>query len=355
MDGQLLRVSPSLIDAFDTTTPFGCERRGYLKYVMGFEEPESGNLALGSKLHALNEAYLLGEPIEVNEAYPLHTAMLPILADVRAELASVEVPMTFKLCGIDVRGRIDVLLGDEKNCSGVLDWKTTSDFRKYAKKPDDLKKNSQMLIYAEFVRQSVPASWPLRLEHAYVQTKGRVFAERVPTTISKKELADGLEVVKGKIEKIKEVVAKKSVEEVTADRSKCRLCPFYNKQCPKESDEFMDFLLNDLAVQKVVPEDAPKDDNSVLEDRVGPTSGALISAVPVKKSRKAKSDAVTFTGCTIALGTTINTGNYNNVKLDIAISANISGDFDAGYEEVHRKVKEKLVAAMSELPKGDKK
>lgn len=345
-----------MIDAFDETSSFGCERRGYIKYVMGEPEPSNPSQALGVNMHKWNEAWLTGKE---NPNSPLgldlHKACLPVLSRIKPLLIAAERGFSFSTNGVEVRGSIDLLLGKSpSNIEEVADWKTTSSFKRYAKTPEQLKNNTQMLLYGYAASQGLWAGYnytsPLRLTHIYVQTRGPTLVESVSTQLPKSELAAGMEMVNGKVERIKSIVSQKSVGQVKADRSKCRMCPFFNKQCPSDGDDMVDFLVKSLEEEKseefsVLPPDAPAGDAVKA-----PVPKAEKKAAKVKKAEPV---GVTFTGCTVAMGATVNTGNYNNVKLDIAISANITGDFDEGYAAVERKAKEKLLAAMEALPKKD--
>ena len=36
-DGRLIQLSPSMLNSFDASSAFGCERRGWFKYVKGIK------------------------------------------------------------------------------------------------------------------------------------------------------------------------------------------------------------------------------------------------------------------------------------------------------------------------------
>jgi hypothetical protein len=47
-----------MISAFDGDSRYGCERRGWFKYVLGKKEPTTPEMTRGTHLHAMNEEYL---------------------------------------------------------------------------------------------------------------------------------------------------------------------------------------------------------------------------------------------------------------------------------------------------------
>ena len=57
-NGTIRILSPSMINKFDASAPFGCERRWWYRYVKGLDEPQIGNQQLGERVHALIESFL---------------------------------------------------------------------------------------------------------------------------------------------------------------------------------------------------------------------------------------------------------------------------------------------------------
>lgn len=270
-NGEILRLSPSMINAFDSSTSFGCERRWWLKYVDGQKEPTTSNQALGTELHAIIEAHLLGtsQPVE-GQAAGLFLHGVSMVERVKNYgVRAVEATVDAVLDGIPLIGYCDVVLDN-----GIYDWKTTSDFKKYAKSPRELQTDTQMLLYARYFH---PTREEVLLGHGYFQTKGR-HVEAVETTITKKALDAHVEnVIIPLVRKMKVAAKAGSHKDLPASPEKCRRCPF-NQQCPTEGSAAMSSFFASLKKQSpaavtpapVVPPDAPPQVEAKAEEKFEP-------------------------------------------------------------------------------------
>lgn len=289
VDGKLVQTSPSAIEAWDESTSFGCQRKWHFQYVQGIPQPSSPNQALGTALHHLVEGYIgfpksgafpFGTPAKT-EAKRLFLAVKPIVDEVIAEgIVSVEEKMELQLAGVLVNGRIDV-----RKRSAILDWKTSSDIARYAKTPGQLRRSTQMVLYAKWLSMQEGVSFPLEVEHVYVQTKGKPLVERVKAKIDRGSLDVALDGVILLLEEMKVAAAETDVTKLKADRTKCRQCP-YSNICPNERNQSMASLLSRLtsspevkpaatapttvteALMSVLPPDAPKPDPALAADPV---------------------------------------------------------------------------------------
>jgi len=297
----VIKTSASAIEAFDDSTPFGCNRRWYFEKVMKLPTPPRDNLTLGSNLHQAIENFLgTGAPGEklAPEVQRLFHAIKPEVLRVRDEgFLALEHPIDFMLePDIRIIGYIDVL---RKN--GPLDWKTSSDVGKYAPTPYKLARSTQMLIYSRW-QDTVEGPWgvPHQVTHVYVQTKGTPVTQRVDASMSPALLTEGISRVINVARQMKSALSLPSVGDLKPDRSKCRSgtkmsCPFL-AVCPVENSTMSSALdrlkarLNTTtplpaavkevvkaanAVQAIVPPDAPT-----------PAKVEKFMAVPPPKERK---------------------------------------------------------------------
>lgn len=299
-----LIISPSQIESFDHASPFGCERKWWLKSILKWPEPQSEAMGLGDELHATIEHYLGARPEAPRSprAQELFAAGKHIVDDVKPDVYAVEEWMQLELDGCLVRGRIDLLLG-RFGVHTILDWKTTSSIEKYAKSAHSLKTNTQLVLYADYVKQKYECGNPLTLSHVYFQTRGTTRAERISTQVTHEALDSHTQnVIVPLIRRMKQVARVEDVSQTNADTSKCRMCAF-NTRCPKES--ILPSLRERLAAFKptaaevaatpaappaVVPPDAPKSEPALAADPVegfSPTPPPKAQAqVPVTEFKK---------------------------------------------------------------------
>lgn len=406
VDGKLVQTSPSAIEAWDESTSFGCQRKWHFQYVQGIPQPSSNSQALGTALHGCIERYIEPElgPTDAwgtvsAEAKRLFLAVKPVVDEVIAEgIVSVEEKMELELAGVLVNGRIDV-----RKARGILDWKTSSDIARYAKTPGQLRRSTQMVLYAKWLSQQEGVSFPLEVEHVYVQTKGKPLVERVKAKIDRGSLDVALDGIILLLDEMKVAAAETDVTKLKADRTKCRQCP-YSNICPNERNQSMASLLSRLtsspaaevkpaatvteALMSVLPPDAPKPDPALAADpvpgfSVDATPTAPVPEAPKKRGRPAKVrpqiidipgpiaaspveapvfgevnksiDAlkpkmeVEYSSVTVAFGATIPTAQFANQRLDVTLTARFTGDVDAATAEVSAKVKALVIKELEKI------
>lgn len=409
VDGKLVQTSPSAIEAWDESTSFGCQRKWHFQYVQGIPQPSSNSQALGTALHGCIERYMEPElgPTDAwgtvsAEAKRLFLAVKPIVDEVIAEgIVSVEEKMELQLAGVLVNGRIDV-----RKRSAILDWKTSSDIARYAKTPGQLRRSTQMVLYAKWLSQQEGVSFPLEVEHVYVQTKGKPLVERVKAKIDKGSLDVALDGIILLLDEMKVAAAETDVTKLKADRTKCRQCP-YSNICPNERNQSMASLLSRLtsspevkpaatapatvteALMSVLPPDAPKPDPALAADpvpgfSVDATPTAPVTEAPKKRGRpagaknrpqiidipgpiaaspveaptiaseivvpeKKAAPSVEYSSVTVAFGATIPTAQFANQRLDVTLTARFTGDVDAATAEVSAKVKALVIKELEKI------
>lgn len=393
-NGKLLRVSPSCINAFDSTTSFGCERRWWFKYVKGLEEPTTGNQKLGTELHAIIENHLKGmlEEVGDSQAAGLFLHGVAMVEDIRLRgIKEIEAEVNSSIAGVPLIGYCDVVTE-----TGIVDWKTTSDFRRYAKTPEQLQKDTQMLLYARHFHPDRPL---VALSHGYFQTKGR-HVEEVATEISKRDLDAHVEnIIIPLVEKMKVAAALDSHEKLPKSPEKCSRCPF-RSACEKEA--IMGFFSKmkqatpvvETTPAPVVPPDAPPQVEAKRDTQPMPTpeannpeqkfapppvpqpAPAPVPQAPVPAPRRGpgrppgsknkpkfevpqpptmSTQAATpviqvrdtgvfeVTEITVTEGITINLGNYNSARCDVTLKARVGSlTPEQAHEALTAKIRELL-------------
>lgn len=286
-NGTIKLLSPSMINKFDASAPFGCERRWWYRYVKGLDEPQIGNQYLGEKVHALVEAFLakreLGMEIPAeDEALGIYLSGQRMVEEVaKRTILGVETPLPeFTLDGTRVQGYVDVVTSD-----GIIDWKTSSDIRRYGKTESELATDTQMTIYALAVH---PNRSTVKLAHGQFQTKGTKRANFVEVEVTDKHLASHRDnVIIPLVQKMKSAASESDVRKLPRNEKSCFNCHF-KSHCPTaEGETVMSFFskMSQPQPQAVLPPDAPKSEPAKAADPVEGFS-------PVPPPRKMKIEDV---------------------------------------------------------------
>ena len=275
--GVLKSISPSSINKFDASAPFGCQRRWWYRYVQGLDEPQSGNQFLGESLHALIEARLTKQEINMQtdpEANGLYLAGETMIEDVaKRRIVAVEASVLgYNLAGVKVVGYCDVVTED-----GIIDWKTSSDIKRYGKTAEDLAVDTQMVMYARAFHPDLPS---VKLAHGQFQTKGNKRTNWVECEVTSEALASHeSKVIIPLVEEMKKAAAFDDVSKLPRNEKSCFNCA-YKSHCPtQEGNTIMSFFkkmpqntgipvssalvdAGDMAVKSapILPPDAPKSD-----------------------------------------------------------------------------------------------
>lgn len=305
---ELRSVSPSSIDTFDDTTPFGCNRKWWFKYPGGQKDVTSTSQLLGSALGLRNEKYLKGEgsllvgtefPEEIllksdglfARGKPWLDANLMNTRDPTKRASWVlgvemPVPEGYSVGGVPVsrRSASDVVVA-----TGIVDWKTTSD-KKWMKTPTQLKKNTQMLMYADaFHRKLLEAGEKVSLTHGYYLTKGAPAFIPVATEITLNELDERLAGhIVPLVGEMKKTYLAPTARDVKPNRQICWNCS-YRGICPSDKvNPLMGIFANKFSKPsgneaKVTPPDAPASDPAKAAN---PVEGKDIPPEAEKKQRR---------------------------------------------------------------------
>lgn len=326
----LTRVSPSSINSFDSTTPFGCERRWWFKYVAKLEEPQTGSQGLGDKVHQLVERRLkegkFTLPMEGEEVgvYLRGEAMVEAVAH---KVVGVEISVKAQLGDVALYGYCDAMTTD-----GIIDWKTSSDVRRYGKTEEQLSRDTQLLCYARVLH---PGKDKVKLAHGYFPTRAGA-AKFVEVEVTKEHIDKQFDtVILPLVERMKVVAAKERVDEVTPDRTKCTRCPFNNK-CPSEGrNEIMAFF-------GIKPPDAPE---SKPELAAEPIQAELPVVEPKKRATKKAAEGLTLKTVTVTRGAKLGLPNYSSANIEITAVADVGTlEFEEAYRQLALKVQTQLDA-----------
>lgn len=409
-NGTIRILSPSMINKFDASAPFGCERRWWYRYVKGLDEPQIGNQYLGEKVHALIEAFLakreLGMEIPAeDEALGIYLSGQRMVEEVaRRTILGVETPLPeFTLDGTRVQGYVDVVTSD-----GIIDWKTSSDIRRYGKTESELATDTQMTIYALAVH---PNRSTVKLAHGQFQTKGTKRANFVEVEVTDKHLASHRDnVIIPLVQKMKSAASESDVRKLPRNEKSCFNCHF-KSHCPTaEGETVMSFFskMSQPQPQAVLPPDAPKSEPEKAADPVegfspvppprkmkiedvpppapspAPEAPSAPAAEPApeapKRGRgrppgsknKAKEEAppqpkdtiITYTpskiegfvikSITITKGYTVNVGAFNSVRFDVSMTAEGADCYDALKAEVDAALEAEVAKYQAEVDQKNK-
>lgn len=226
--GRLQHISPSQIDNFSK-----CKRKWYLEKVRGIEQPRKEHFEKGEMLHLQMEnwynhgirpqnlsAQLLIDSGEIPARRPEIIIEEP--RDYRLDISLAEVP---------VKGRIDLLDPFPKPGEvHIYDWKSSSDISKWAKTPDQLVRNPQLIIYAQYVFKAFFGALRVLLAHGYLQTKAGFAAKTVKTDLlAPEDVNDTFTNIESRVEEIKATAAIKDWRDVEKNERHCEEyggCPY---------------------------------------------------------------------------------------------------------------------------------
>lgn len=270
LDGVINYTSVSQIKKFSPKEEGGCPRRWYFNYVMCL--PESGTFATdtGAKVHAQLEHYLeTGEdvlgPIARTGLEFLPTPGADLLIEVaidgecttcggthpasrrpnQCRCEDYAWPETaLRASGVPLVGKIDLV--NVREGVEVLDHKTSSNVRAYAKGPDAIANDPQMVGYAEWARSIYPSAEEIRVTHITYPTdttpKKKATSENRPdlqvsttgaakstTLVPLKLIRDRWQSVSSIVEQMQSAAGEAEYKKVPKNELSCRS---YGRPCP---------------------------------------------------------------------------------------------------------------------------
>jgi len=262
VNGEPRFVSSSSLALADNSSPQGCNRAWWYKYVQHAEDEQTEAQRKGIELHAEIERYLetgiaslsplaqagrhmMPDPVryDLNGKPDLHVELdlVPVMPDGSSGLHLAPV----RADGLPFVGWIDVLHErginkgygditqtiDPPGTVEVIDWKRVKD-AKYAKRDRELLELIQMVGYGKYVFATRPHAKRVRLSHGYFPQKG-------PRPFKTSVLADSA-TIDAKWEHANRVARsiREAAKETNPDRvpANTRACFRYGKDCPFRKD-----------------------------------------------------------------------------------------------------------------------
>lgn len=170
----------------DVHSDGGCLRRWWYRYVERRPEPSTGSQNRGTQIHKEIERYYADGNKELSDV------AIAMLAHLPAPGPNVLVEHRiggFEVAGIQACGDVDYVHLIDQDTVEILDSKTTSSISKWAKTPEQLADNIQMLLYGFWAYlKYMPKT--IRLSHVYGQTKGAAVAKKVSIDLSREEISE---------------------------------------------------------------------------------------------------------------------------------------------------------------------
>lgn len=171
---QLEKVSASQISLYEQ-----CPRKWYYRYVMKLPTPSSPAQQLGTEIHSELEEFVNSHCTQSVKAVALPAAeLLPKYNESWITEHEFFIPT---VDAIRLHGFVDLLC---PNIGWIIDYKTSSSFN-YAKSPEELAVDTQMMIYAymSYSQGFIPYDKSVTVAHMYVKTKGSPDARLVYKTV----------------------------------------------------------------------------------------------------------------------------------------------------------------------------
>ncbi len=303
-------LSPTQIESYDPTTPFGCKRKWWFERIDLRPKGIIGGGELGTAVHTTLEDFLRGGPQGgLHDLVIGAPGALEWLIKLRPRVVVIEKKFDdLLLAGVPVQGRIDWIanIGDD----GALelgDHKTTSVIAKYAKTAGEIKKSIQMNVYAKHLVSggALEGDDTLRMTQDYYQTKGAKKFEAVSCETTKREINSRILEVEATIEEMVKASKVTRPEEIEPNLKACNIgfgCP-HRAYCPRAGEFNMASLFDAFAapatkypepVVSALPPDAPASNPAlaadepkvalpklVIDDSKNPTGDAVAPATPL--------------------------------------------------------------------------
>lgn len=223
-------ISASSVKEFDS-----CAMKWYRRKILGEVQPPTAGTRRGQRAHALFEAGVRGREIRNPRVRAALALVPPILTDIPDPKVWIEGRLPdFRAAGVRVDGRFDLAWAGAKRAT-VVDLKTTAS-KRYALNEIRLPIDTQALIYAQSLFETVPTLEEVELCWIYTQTKGAVKAWRVEGRITRAEARERFAAIEASAERMS-ATAGLPLESVPkadplAPNSACKAyggCPYFAK------------------------------------------------------------------------------------------------------------------------------
>ena len=208
-----------------------CPRKWWWAYVQKMPSAQSWSMTLGIQIHKDIEDHL-SDGVAIPED-SLATAAIPKLPE-RSENILVEyaVNMPIEDTGIKYVGRVDIIDKSNVDEPAVIDIKTTSSIAKWSMKASALRADVQMNAYAMAVfLEHAPAADHVRLDHLYIQTKGRNLSKVVSVRLTREDVEAKWADIKDTVYRMVDIENEEFQNGIPANKSACSDyggCPYLN-------------------------------------------------------------------------------------------------------------------------------
>lgn len=244
-------LSATEIETFET-----CRRKWAFRYLENLSPPLSKAAEFGSAVHIFLQKYLTGYPINYETAEGRVAS--PGLAFLSKGLPqeNIEHHFAFAAGGHVFQGYIDFFenLGDQKWLIG--DHKTCSSLT-YALTPEQLKKNIQANIYAQWAFKEKNAK-EITLKWVYYRTKSTPKAICVETTLTPEEARENFQPIARTADEIKKILesSNKAINFAKNEKAcfKYGPCPFYSR-CKPSAIRYKSKLTEVFKMSEIITED----------------------------------------------------------------------------------------------------
>ena len=195
-------VSASQISAFRE-----CPRKWYFDKIVKLPRTSTSATELGSRVHAVLEAYLRGEvesidtSDEVGQIAASGLEYLPSIATSVLEVElSLEDDMPLDDAPVPVKGFVDLI---DVQRGEIIDHKTSSN-KRYTKTQKELRENVQLMMYAAAYFRRFPQESHVTLTHIYYGTRTR-WSKKVSVKVSREHVETQWTAIKETITQMIEV------------------------------------------------------------------------------------------------------------------------------------------------------
>ena len=164
-----------------------CERKWFWEKIMGFKQPTSPAMELGTAIHSELEAYEKDGTIPTNPIALAGLEYLPHPDEIDPKDVERRLNLAHHEMAVPLIGFIDLV---EPGARRITDHKTTSNF-KYCQSPEELRHDAQAIIYSTEAAVKYWRNSPdITFRHVYYRTRGRPESRESQVVFGRDELED---------------------------------------------------------------------------------------------------------------------------------------------------------------------
>ncbi len=301
VDHELVWTSASGMTTADPQSVGGCLRKWWYEQVLGRRQPSTPAQKKGTKLHAEIDTHLTtGTPL-LSQLAIAGRGFIPergpgifseaSLGDVKTATLKVgpRIPVLGHVDLWNIRGTFhnpagDLLPEPRARTIETRDWKTTSDFT-WAKSPDDLAKNIQLVTYSVAGFMRWPDAEHARHTHVYFRTQGKPEAKLVTVLQDREQVERRLLYADGIAATMADAARETDPHKVDANHAACnayRGCP-HRSYCRAGSHDSLAELLGPRGAAAALARLEAKTGAGLATSGTEPTKGSYVSLIDKMK------------------------------------------------------------------------